>query len=73
MRTPWPLMKIDRPQMIYRQCRRKYHYAIRALKKEEQQSRMNRLAENMTNNKTRDLWTELKKDTWSFQSVATSY
>jgi hypothetical protein len=46
---------------LYRQCRRQYHYAIRALKKGEQQSRMNQMAESIAYNKTRDLWTEIKK------------
>ena len=46
---------------IYRKCRRSYHYAIRALKKKEQTSRLDRLAECMAKSKTRDLWTELKK------------
>jgi hypothetical protein len=46
---------------IYKQCRRKYHYAVRALKKAEQQTRMNCLAEAMARSNTRDLWTEVKK------------
>ena len=46
---------------IYRQCRRKYHYAIRSAKKREQQMRMDCLAEAMAHSNTRDLWTEVKK------------
>jgi hypothetical protein len=45
---------------VYKLCRRKYHYAIRAHKKKDKQLRMAKLAENVANNDSRNLWKELR-------------
>ena len=42
-------------------CKRKYHYAIRALKRKENDLRNVRMAEAIAQNNSRDLWSELNK------------
>ena len=46
---------------IYLSCKRKYHYAVRQIKKHEESFRRARMAECIANNRSRDLWKELKK------------
>ena len=46
---------------LYRNCKRKYHYAIRKIRRNENAMRNARMAEHVANNNSRDLWHELNK------------
>ena len=46
---------------IYKGVKRKYHQAVSQIKKEENQLRRQRMAECISQNRTRDLWTELRR------------
>ena len=46
---------------IYKNCKRRYHYAIRKLQRDQRELRNARMAESIAKNKSRDLWRELNK------------
>ena len=46
---------------IYKRCKKRYHYAIKNLKKQENILRNARMAEAIVQNNSRDLWKEINK------------
>lgn len=46
---------------IYRKCRREYHNAVKSIKQQEAQLRREKMAEQIANNSSRDLWKEFNK------------
>ena len=62
----WIWIECGRPRNgviadVMRSARAKYHYTVRKLKKEADQRVRNKLAECISNNRSRDLWSEIKK------------
>ena len=73
-RCIWISMKSPRDGVvaeIMRRTRAQYHYALRKLKKNAIALRRNAMAESIINNKSRDLWSEIRKVKNTTKTVST--
>ena len=46
---------------LYKSCKRRYHYAVRRIRRQERALRNAQMAEHISNNNTRDFWREVSK------------